>query len=201
MIEPKEYLGGVNGVPQFNDRKEMWETLKVTRVESHSPSVVEYINSLKKYYVNGSVKYECFSLGESEVLDWYCSRNQLKELLFFWKVWELPEISNTLKINEIDEDSNKAFEWSSPFILGGSLAWVLHNGGAYEKPTWSGSESKNLGDQAASDLIENDYENTLVFDSGKAWCSFFYDVAWDSTWVVLNKEKRLLHIIMATDTD
>ncbi len=53
MIEPKDYLGGVNGIPQFNDRNEMWEKLKVTRHESHLPSVIEYINVLKKNYING----------------------------------------------------------------------------------------------------------------------------------------------------
>lgn len=199
MIENKQYPGG--GIPQFDDRKLMWETLQVTRLGSHSRSISEYIDHLKKYYTNGTVKYECFKLGESEVLDWYCSRNQLKELLFFLKVWKLPTINKTLKITKIDEDSNRLFDLSSPFLLGGSLAWVLDNGGAYDKPAWGGSRSKKLGEQAAMALIEDDYENCLVFGSRNAWCGFFCDVAWDSTWVVLNKTKRLLHVLMATDTD
>jgi hypothetical protein len=200
MIENKQYSGGINEIPQSDDRKLMWETLKITHLESHSPSITEYINQLKKYYVNGSVKYECFKLGESEVLDWYVSRNQLVELSFFRKLWERPEINMALEIGKINEDSNESF-WSSSSSLGESLALVLDKGGAYQKPKWGESKSKQFGEQAALELLDGDRENCLVFESRKAWCDFFCYVAWDVTWVVINKTKRLLHVIMATDTD
>lgn len=201
MIETKEYNGGKNGIPQFVDRKAMWETLRIDLVSAETPAIDEYVNHLEKYYANGSVKYGCFKLGDSEVLDWYCSRNQLKEMLFFWKVWEQEPIKSFFKLTDIDEDSNKIFEWSSPFVLGGSLAWVLDSGGPYQKPNWGGAKSKELGENAALELISDDYEESLVFEGHSAWCGFFFDVAWDYTWVVLNKKTRLLHVLMATDTD
>lgn len=201
MIEIKEYSGGKNGIPQFEDRKAMWDSLQIDLVSAKNPAIEEYASHLGKYYANGNVKYGCFKLGDSEVLDWYCSRNQLKEMLFFWKVWEKEPIKSFFKLSEIDEESNKDFEWSSPFVLGGSLAWVLDNGGPYTKPNWGGEKSKKVGEKAAQELIANDYEDSLVLVNHVAWCSFFFDVAWDYTWVVLNKKTRLLHILMATDTD
>ena len=86
-------------------------------------------------------------------------------------------------------------------MLDGSLAWVLDCGGPYQKPNWGGAKSKEIGEKAAFELIANDYEDSLVFVSHSAWCGFFFDVAWDYTWVVLNKKTRLLHVLMATDTD
>ena len=201
MLEIKEYSGGINGIPQFEDRKAMWESLRIEFLSAERIAISDYVAHLGKYYSNGCVKYGCFKLGDSEVLDWYCSRNQLKELLFFWKIWEQEPIKSFFKLREIDEDSNREFEWSSPFVLGGSLAWVLDCGGPYKKPSWDGAKSKELGEEAALELIENDYEESLVFKSHSAWCGFFFDVAWNYTWVVLNKKTRLLHILMATDTD
>ena len=201
MIETREYNGGKNGVPQFEDRRDMWDTLRIELLTIEPPSINEYVLHLAKCYANGYVKYGCFKLGDSEVLDWYCSRNRLKEMLFFWKIWEQEPIKSFFDISDVDENSNKEFEWSSPFVLGGSLAWVLDSGGPYHKPSWSGAESKELGGKAASALIDNDYKNSLVFEAQSAWSYFFFGVAWDYTWVVLNKKTRLLHVLLATDTD
>ena len=201
MINSKEYNGGLNGIPQFEDRKKMWKTLEISEFKTSLPLLNEYLNELSNLYVNGSVIHKSFILGESEVLDWYVSRNQLKEMLFFWKLWEHKELIKYLDLTEIDEDSNQSFESSSPFMLGGSLAWALNWGGAYREPTWKGSRSKELGENAAGELLDGNFDNCLVFEARGAWCNFFYDVAWDYTWVILNKEKRLLHVIMATDTD
>ena len=143
MIESKEYEGGINGVPQYKDRKEMWEKLSISHIDNVSSAVKEYKRELERLYVNGSVVYEFFHLGESEVLDWYVSRNQLKEMLFFWKIWEHPVISSVLKVKDIDEDSNKLFEWSSPFVLGGALAWVLNCGARIMNPNGMATNRRN----------------------------------------------------------
>lgn len=197
----KKYNGGINGIPQFEEQKSMWNSLLIDFVAAKSPAIEEYVTQLGKCYINGSVKYGCFKLGDSEVLDWYCSRNRLKEMQFFRKVWEQEPIKSFFNLSDICDDSNKAFKWSSPFLLGGSLAWVLDGGGPYEKPDWGGAISKELGEKAALELIANDYEDSVVITCNLAWCSFFLDVAWDCTWVVLNKKTRLLHVLMATDTD
>ncbi len=179
----------------------MWESLRIEQVSHETPAIDEYVSHLGSYYTNGNVKYGCFEFGDSEVLDWYCSRNQLKEMLFFWKVWEQGSVKSFFKLGDVDEDSNKCFEWSSPFVLAGSLARVLDCGGPYLKPNWGGAKSKELAEKAALELIANDYEESLVFECNSAWCSFFFGVAWDYTWVVLNKRTRLLHVLMATDSD
>ena len=201
MIKLKEYTGGINGIPQYQDRKEMWEALHIEAIQETSPSIDEFVRHLSEYYTNGSVKYGCFKLGDSDIFDWYSSRNQLKEMLFFWRIWEQEPIKKFFELNDINENSNKQFEWTSPFILGGTLAWVLSRGGAYKRPSWGGENSKAIGESAALDLIGNNYDDSLVFESHTAWCDYFYDVAWDYTYVVLNKKTRVLHIMIATGTD
>lgn len=83
MINKKEYSGGINGIPQSVDRKAMWESLTITTARIDSPAINDYVEHLSQYYTNGSVKYGCFELGESEALDWYCSGNRLQGMFFF----------------------------------------------------------------------------------------------------------------------
>lgn len=85
MIKINEYIGGVNGIPQFKDRNAMWDSLQIDLVSANNPAIKAYATHLDNYYTNGSAKYGCFKLGDSNVLDWYCSRNQLKEMHFFGK--------------------------------------------------------------------------------------------------------------------
>jgi hypothetical protein len=95
----------------------MCDTLLINLVSAETPAIDEYASHLDEYYTNGNVKYGCFKLGEFEVLDWHCSRNHLKEMNFFCKVWEKEPIKSFFKLSEIDEDSDKDFEWSSLFVL------------------------------------------------------------------------------------
>lgn len=201
MVEVKKFDGGTNGIPQFEDRKAMWKSLRIETTSIEPPSIRAFVKHLSTYYSNGSVQYGCFRLGDSEVLDWYCSRNKLKEMPFFRYLWEQEPIKSYFNLGRLYEESNSAFDGLSPFSLGGSLARVLAFGGAYQRPSWGGAESKAIGEEAALALIESDYEHSLVFESLYAWCDFFNDVAWDYSWVVLNKKTRLLHVLMATDTD
>ncbi len=201
MIEVKEFAEGLNGIPQFPDRKKMWGSLHIEVIPTVPAATRKYVEHLDTIYSNGFAKYGCFWLGESELLDWYCSRGQFKELRFFENIWAQEPVKSYFGIDKIDGQSNTQFTASSPFVLGGSLAWVLDSGGAYGKPSWSGAESKRLGEAAAIELIASDYKNSVVFNSNYGWCNLFYHVAWDYTLVVLNKKERLLHLLIATDTD
>ena len=127
--------------------------------------------------------------------------NQLKEIVFLKYLWNFEQIKNYFRYNSVRDDVSKYFFQSSSFHLGGDLASTLHNGGAYESPKWEGTKSKELGENAAVEMIGNDYDSTAVFVSQGSWCSFFYDVAWDYSWVVYNRKNRNLHILMITDTD
>ena len=58
-----------------------------------------------------------------------------------------------------------------------------------------------LGMTAAEVLLEGDFEEPTVFVSESAWSSFFFDVAWDSTVMVIDAKRRRLDVLLAKDTD
>ena len=199
MKTPKDFKN--NKVPEFNDRKAMWESLEIKPINLSMNSVICFIDELKKLYSNGKIIYNNFIFSESEVLDWYISRNQLNEMFFFNYIWQNATIKQTLKLNEVYEDSYKSFEMTSAFSLGGCMAEALKWGGAYKKVNYNGVEIKKNSESAATELLNNNFDDTIVCVSNEPWCDFFFDVAWDFTWVVINTSNRNIHIILATDTD
>jgi hypothetical protein len=194
---------GGSPFPQFEDRKRMWLDLQVDS-QATSAAEEEYAAALKRVYTNGSVRIATFLVHEDETFDWYLSRNLLHEMGFFEKFWRvgtvtsfMPEALRDLNFYELD----RPFRHSSPFLLGGSLAWALAQGGAYEKHGKGPVHAKQLGDRLAADWISDRYDETLLYESHRAWSEFFMDVAWDHSWIVVDKQKRLVHVLCATDTD
>lgn len=125
-----------------------------------------------------------------------------KEVDFALQEGEWPETAAIpQKLDDLNFYRSDLFEWSSPFVLGGFLAWSLFSGGAYERHAAGAVDAKRLGDGAAGEMVCDDYESTPVFMANVAWSDFFMDVAWDSTWVVIDAKRRLVHVILATDTD
>lgn len=189
-------------LPMFEDRKRMWSNLRVRRRAS-SPSAERYATALRTVYDNGDVRTATFAVDEHEVFDWYLSRNAIHDMGFFAKFWGLDPVASLMPepLTDLNFYSRDVFEGSSPFLLGGSLARALALGGPYETHREGPSHAKSLGDAVAADWIEERYDDVLVYESHTAWSDFFLDVAWDHTWVVLDKTRRLVHLLCATDTD
>lgn len=200
-MEPSKFDGGVNGIPQFQDRKKMWETLVVRPLTTVCNPLKEYLDALAGVYLNGKVVHQSFRIGEDAVFQWYWSRNQLKEMFFFDEFMALRPVKHALGLENVDDELNQKFEWSSPLLMPGYMAWTLDSGGAYERPKVSALQIRDMADAAVDAMIDGKYENCLFFHSNAPWTAFFMDVAWDHTWVLTQINERVVHIILATDTD
>ena len=65
-----------------------------------------------------------------------------KKCSFLKRFWEQEPVKRYFGIGIVDEYADEKIQWSSPFLLGGALASVLNNGGAYEKPSWGGAKGE-----------------------------------------------------------
>lgn len=190
-------------VPQISDMLKMWEIINISERNDVPQSLQRYIDALKEVYLNGDVVYKQFFIPEDSIFDWYASRNCFHKIGFFEKFWKTASVKKQLpyKIADLNFYDETIFKWSSPFMLGGSMAWALSSGGAYKRHATGSVDAKKIADNAASSLINDQYDEILVFESHSAWSDFYMDVAWDRCWVVIDKTKRLVHVLMATDTD
>lgn len=184
----------------------MWASLDFPEHCWSHPAVDEYVAALRSRYANGSVLFHSFQMPEHPVLDWYLVR-RFHDSGFFERFWSAPTPSRFFQ--PADPSLNYfasygphcIFSQGSPFYLAGDLASLHFSGGAYSRSQGLGMLSKELGEAAAHELLADEYEHVLVFASGVRWSDFFMDVAWDQTIIVCSPLQRLIHCLLATDTD
>ena len=93
------------------------------------------------------------------------------------------------------------FEQSDPLLLDDQLAGLLTWGGAYSPYRDIREQAKDLGARCCEAMFGYRYEAVAVYVSWKAWAPWFRDVAWDSTWVVMDFDTDRLWLLCCTDTD
>lgn len=93
------------------------------------------------------------------------------------------------------------WEWSSPYVLDGDLARTLVAGGAYEAYSGSGKDAKNIGEHFCHALFGDRFDEIQVFKTYETWSNWFYGIAWDQTWICVDKGNGYILALILTDTD
>ena len=190
-------------VPDFQQRHAMWSAVGFDRIEISFPAIEQFLREMRPLYANGKVEHAAFTLPDHPVFDWFASRNQYHEMGFFGEFWKAREPKDVFPyaLRDLNFFDQKYFSFSSPFQLGGGLAWMLSAGGAYHRFERSSVEAKRLGEEAATEMLAGSYDEALTFQCGTAWSGFFLDVAWDHTFLVIDRKRRIVHALLATDSD
>jgi hypothetical protein len=188
-------------IPTFDDRSAMWKSLEFAPDDAIYPLTKAYVSALEATYAK--VLHLPFRVPNHPIYDWYASRNQFHEMGFFERFWSTPLVSTCLPqtLKSVNFFSLEIFKGCSPFMLAGGLACCLAEGGAYGVNRPNAMDAKRLGDGVADEWIQSRYDSSLLYIANSAWSDYFYDVAWDYTWVLINKSVGTIHVILATDTD
>ena len=83
----------------------------------------------------------------------------------------------------------------------GDLAALLVIGGAYRRFRGDWRTAKAVALRAADELLDGRLEDFAIFYSEEAWSPWFFDVAWDESWILLDEGHAEATIIVTTDTD
>jgi hypothetical protein len=51
------------------------------------------------------------------------------------------------------------------------------------------------------ELVQDRHQDTRVFGSDDAWTPWFWNVAWDRTWILVDDRHREVTVLCVTDTD
>jgi hypothetical protein len=95
-----------------------------------------------------------------------------------------------------------AWDWTGPFTLDGELTQVLVQGAAYDRFTGPSDEAKRLAMDFCEAIFGYRYgEVNRVFSTRVAWTPWFYDIAWDSTWLIVDDQMSRVWLLCLTDTD
>lgn len=181
----------------------LWRSVQIRRVVDTPAAVEEYLAELREVNVNGGAAFARFEVEGNRDFDWFVTRNHWEEIGFWQHFLTRPEIGEALP--EVTKgarlDGSVAFEWKNALTLDGDLACILVFGGAYYRFKGSARRAKDLGRRVCDSLFGDRFAEIEVFRSTSVWSSWFYGVAWDNTWLILDRGLQQVSILASTDTD
>jgi hypothetical protein len=198
----------------LNDARIVCQRVKLNPVDITSDVIAKVLNSLRTSHANGGAFLSAVMIEEDPIFDHFASRNWLLKYQLLGRLLHRTEIRTSLRdlaiTDAIDPPESPAeslvsltdgFTKESPFLFDGKLAWTLYEGGAYHKPQGDGRTEKELANSFCEALFQNRYAEIEFFSSHHAWTPWFQDVNWDWTAVLLDLRKRMMWILVLTDTD
>ena len=189
--------------PSYDDVQRVWHELEISCDPLTNPAVDYLLAELRHAHVNGGAEFCRFAIEPHPVLHWFGSRNRLEEIDFFNKFLSAPRVVAGIPAVNIDASSVsiKMTGGVGPFTLDGEIAALLVQGGAYQKVSGTSREAKNLAAKFCHAVFGDRFTEVLLFSSGDAWTKWFYDVAWDYTWLGFDKRDWKVWFLCVTDTD
>jgi hypothetical protein len=189
--------------PNFAAIQEMWQHIEITQTPLVSLEVQAVVDAFNRTYDNGGAQFTRFTIAYHPILHWFVVRNRWDDLHFFDTFFRLPIVRATLPEFTVADDYSltTAFKPGSLFTLDGEIASALFQGGAYTSFLGTASEAKALGDAFVESLFADRYHEVIVYRSDTAWAAWFHDLAWDTTWVMIDRRHLTIDILCITDTD
>jgi hypothetical protein len=184
----------------------MCDKVSLTAVGNPTDAIEEVLGLLQKSHRDGGALFASFRVGESDVFDWFASRNRLAEYSILAGLLrrgemrrELPDLLLSKQhwgdVSECSIVSTDGFIMESPFLLDGRIAQAFYSGGAYGQSELDARSAKQLATVFCEELFEQRYSEIVLFSNLSAWTPWFRGIAWDSTAFLFDRRKRTFAIL------
>lgn len=195
--------GNIGRRPTQAELDQALTDVAITPIPHAAPAIDEVLARFRQTYCNGNALFAAFEIGAEPALDWHIGRNQLHLDTILARLLVHPAIRAGLPDLIIDPSPlpDIEFELHDSLEVDTLLARALYHGGAYWHATGSGMPEKALALRFCDALFELRFDEIAFYTSSTAWTDWFYDIAWDKTFVVLDKRHRRLFLLAVTDTD
>ena len=180
-----------------------WDNV-VFQVESiDTPPIGEFLSAFGSVYVNGGVIVRSYRMAKETHFDhglqhYTKSTDQIfRALLTNPSVMSaLPELEIRLPLKPVPR-----FSLLSAFAMEGELTHLLLCGGAYQQYE-SVARARKLTRRFMESLVGEKMQNVgLAGYSSTPWTTWYYNAAWDATFVLYQQKARRFVVICLTDTD
>ena len=192
--------------------QDMCDRVSLTAVGDSTDAIGRVLGFLRKSHREGGALFASFRVGESDVFDWFASRNRLAEYSMLATLLRRDEVQKELPdlllskqsgggISECSIVCTDGFTMESPFLLDGRIAQALYAGGAYGQSELDARSAKQLATAFCEDLFEQRYSEIVLFSNLSAWTPWFRGIAWDWTAFLFDRRKRTFAVLATTDSD
>lgn len=168
------------------------------------PALAELATVLRALLDNGGVIAQTFQVEDAdEAAAWFLSHDNvntyglIEQFLKSDAVRDLASGSGTYD----PRVASRSFDRTSALHLDGDLAGALVWAGAYTTFEGSHADAKRLGLAVCAEMFGDAWEDVRVHQSTAPWSPWFFDVAWDHSWIITNMRTQQLTLLALTDTD
>ncbi|MDR0433608.1 MAG: hypothetical protein LBH21_00925 [Gracilibacteraceae bacterium] len=186
-------------IPSEEELDNLWENIKLEKSNAWTQAADTLKNEINKMYSNGGVKLSKYKITQENPLNYFII-NDRRFVENIYKNNAVLESRPYLGLNN-EPPVIKVIEYFTDiYSLSGNLARILGYGGAYTK----GIEQRAAW-KTAAEFVENEFEirfeefNYYIVEIENA--KWFYDVAWDYSFIIADTTKNEIVFIDITDTD
>ncbi len=179
-----------------------WLNISDRITETSSPSVACITDAICKTHVNGGMRIGCFSPVDSHELqvEAASSSNAIE-----YQISSLLESSaitdrwpDTACLAPLPPLSLSTF---GSYALEGEITELLLSSGAYKHSELSPESAKTLSSQFIEHIAGFNRKYVGGYRTVAPWSTWFYDVAWDHTLIIVDGSRSRWWLLCTTDTD
>jgi hypothetical protein len=179
-----------------------WRDVEYEVVPVTDPRLLAVTGALQASHVNGGAILRVFQPTSVVAFD-IAARSDLQGVGHWLRCFleassvrqAVPELRIPIPLPEVPKHT-----WYSGFEFEGAVTHTLLRGGAYERPPF-GEEAARRMSREFVDAMAGERLQTAVWRIDEPWTDWFYDVAWDATFVVQQLHARRWALLCVTDTD
>jgi hypothetical protein len=177
----------------------LWSDVHYAEQPLADARLTAYLEALRQIYANGRVLLRCFQPTDTAAFH-SASHYGLRGLDHVLSAFlGAPTIQVYLSELHIPSPLKlPAYQCYSAYEMEGALTVALLQGGAYHKFLGPEDEARQLSREFVAAIGR---DHTQVFKIEGAWTDWFYDIAWDLSFVILDAGHMRWWILCMTDTD
>jgi hypothetical protein len=181
----------------------MWRDVEYVLAPTDDPRLLAVTQSIKTSHTNGGAILRGFQPTNIPAFD-SAARNDLQGidhlLRCFLEASSVRQGVPDLKIpHPLPTLPN--YTWYGTYEFEGALTHLLLAGGAYQSAGLHEEQARSMSRAFVDVLIGNARLQASVYRINGAWTDWFYDIAWDATFLVYHPVARQWTLLCVTDTD
>jgi hypothetical protein len=180
-----------------------WPDVDYKLAPSDDPRLEAVTNAVHASHVNGDAILRIF-LPTSDVAFDTAARSDLQGIDHLLRCFlearsvrdAIPDLKIPYPLTPLPQ-----YTWYGTYEFEGAVTHLLLVGGAYESAGLSEDQARSMSRAFVDALVGSARLQSSVYRISGAWTEWFYDIAWDATFVVYQPVARRWALFCATDTD
>ena len=190
--------------PSLQDVSASRQRIEFQQTDVTSPAALHLVEVFRSFFHDGGAHIASFQVsGVDEIAHWFFSRNRFEEYGFVAALLTSDAMASSLPdITPVDTEMvEAAFKESNALLFDGQIAEALVWGGPYANFDGSMADAKRLGVEVCNELIGERFQDFRLDNSHEPWSKWFKGVAWDFSWILIDRRDERVTLICITDTD